>query len=100
MKYTLYIRDNFLYQDPWEDGSDEAAGGDFCSLEEAIIRAKHVVDDYLMTGTKGMTAEELYDSYITFGKDPYIVGGPPHSTFSAWDYAKKRCGEICSGDES
>ncbi len=68
-------------------------------LSAAIARAKHIVDAFLVQEyKKGMTAEELYGQCTTFGEDPFIVGGPPPSTFSAWDHARKRCDEICSGD--
>ena len=95
MKYTLYIDDNFHYMD--ED--ERYKFGEFSSLEKAIARAKQIVDAFLVQAyKKGMTAEELYGQYTTFGEDPFIVGGPPPSTFSAWDHARKRCGEICSSD--
>jgi hypothetical protein len=29
----------------------------------------------------GMCAEELYDSYVTFGEDPWIEGHSPTRTF-------------------
>ena len=32
-----------------------------------------------------MTAEEVYEAYISFGDDPFIKG----VKFSAWDYAKQ-----------
>jgi hypothetical protein len=48
----------------------------------------------------GMPASALYLRYMMFGKDPFIV---EHSEapdtlpgFSAWDYAKARCEELCS----
>ena len=97
MKYTLYIDDNFHYMD--EDERYKAA--EFSSLEEANSRARHIVNAFLMHEYKeGMTPEELYGQYTAFGEDPFIVGGPPNTTFSARDFAKKRCGEICSGNLS
>ena len=94
MKYTLYVDDNYHYMDE----SERIKSGDFGSLSKAIAKAKRIVDGYLAEAHKvGMTAEKLYDSYITFGEDPFIVGGPPESDFSAWDYAKERCEEICRG---
>ena len=44
-----------------------------------------------------MTAEALFSSYTSFGEDPWIVAPTPEDTvqFSAWDYAKRRCDEMC-----
>ena len=45
----------------------------------------------------GMTADELYSSYVTFGDDPWIPETPTDTDrFSAWDYARKRSLEICA----
>ena len=43
-----------------------------------------------------MSAEALYSSYTSFGEDPFIAGHDPRTTFSAWDYAKARCAELCA----
>jgi hypothetical protein len=45
-----------------------------------------------------MTAEQLYSQFTAFGPDPYIMGSGPEASiqFSGWDYAKKRCAEICA----
>jgi hypothetical protein len=40
----------------------------------------------------GLKADELYDYYLDFGPDPFIIGGG----FSAWEYAKKRYDKICN----
>jgi hypothetical protein len=45
-----------------------------------------------------MTAEALYDRYMSFGDDPSIVvveGADASAKFSAWRYAKERCEAIC-----
>ena len=44
----------------------------------------------------GMTAEQLYDRYTDFGRDPFLRSDDPKApTFSAWTYAKQRCQETC-----
>ncbi len=92
MNYTLYVDDNYHYMDK----NERYQAGEFNSLERAIKKAKSIVDEFLLQAHKeGMLPDELYRQYTTFGEDPYIVGGPPSTTFNAWDYAKKRCGEIC-----
>jgi hypothetical protein len=92
MTHTLFVDDNFHYMD--EDERYQA--GEFDSWEEAVEKAESIVDEFLSSSyKKGMTAEELYKHYISFGEDPFITGGSPETTFSAWEYAKKRCDEIC-----
>jgi hypothetical protein len=44
----------------------------------------------------GMSAEALFRAYTMFGEDPVIDAlGPDGKRFSAWDYARQRCGELC-----
>ena len=92
MHYVVYVDDNFHYQDE----TRRRALGVFGSAQAAIAAAKEVVDAYLEAAREpGITAEALYRSYTTFGKDPFIVTDDPDCTFSAWDYAKERCRELC-----
>ncbi|MGA8368188.1 MAG: hypothetical protein WB716_12805, partial [Candidatus Acidiferrales bacterium] len=68
----------------------------FETLEAAIEACKKIVDNCLAHAyTPGASAEKLYEHYVAFGEDPWIVGtqGVP---FSAWTYAKQRCVEICA----
>ena len=41
-----------------------------------------------------MTAEALYQSYVAFGEDPFIVTDDENCGFSAWSYAQSRCQAI------
>jgi hypothetical protein len=73
--------------------------GSFEDLESAIAASKKLVDNYLQSAFQpGMTAEALLRGYMMFGEDPYILG-PNKKTdsgpFSAVDYARQRCAEIC-----
>ena len=96
MKYTVYIDDNYHYMDE----SERVKAGNFRSLSKAIAKAKRIVDRSLAEAyEKGMPVEELTRLYIMFGEDPFIVGGPPKSDFSARDYARTRCEEMCGGKE-
>ncbi|MFL5731600.1 MAG: hypothetical protein ACJ78Q_00245 [Chloroflexia bacterium] len=70
--------------------------GEFDSCSEAVAACKRVVDEFLLSGDPGgKTAEELWEAYVMFGEDPFIVTTDPDCTFSAWDYSKERCAEIC-----
>jgi hypothetical protein len=92
MPFKVFIDDNFHYMD--EDA--RITRGEFETLEAAIEVCKKIVNDCLEYAyTPGTSAEKLYEYYTTFGEDPWISGadGVP---FSAWDYAKQRCVEICN----
>jgi hypothetical protein len=90
MTYSVLIDDNFHHTNE----NERHTLGSFPTLEAAIAACRDVVDqslDHLLE--PGMTAEALYDSYKHFGDDPFIAGEPP-STFSAWNYAKRRAAEM------
>lgn len=92
--YRVLVDDNFNFMR--ED--ERWTAGEYPTLEAAIARCRYLVDLSLDDVHKpGMTAEELYEAYTRFGDDPFIQvpPGDPSSTFSAWDYAKRRTSEIC-----
>ncbi len=94
MTFRVLVDDNFHYM-------DEAARttlGDFETLEAAIAAAQALVDQFLIAARQpGMTADELYRQYTSFGEDPFIVAdGRSGVAFSAWDYARARCAALCA----
>lgn len=97
MSFRVLVDDNFHYMD--EDERYEL--GTFPTLDAAIEAAKAVVDDYLthaLAQKPGMSADELFASYASFGEDPFVVGpGLNGVPFSARDYARKRCQELKRG---
>ncbi|MFZ0944263.1 MAG: hypothetical protein WAN54_10195, partial [Syntrophobacteraceae bacterium] len=68
--------------------------------EDAIAACKKIVDKCLKGSHEpGMTSKELFEGYVGFGEDPFIVPQTePH--FSAWDYARERCMEICRDEDA
>ena len=91
-KFHVKTDDNFHYMD--EDERSDA--GTYETVEEALTACRRIVDDFLAQDFKpGMTAEALFDYYRSFGEDPFIVSDDPVTKFSAWEYAKARCEEIC-----
>ncbi len=95
MKYEVFVDDNFHYMD--ED--ERYKLGEFDTEEEAIAACKKIVDEFLLTNYEpGMGEKDLYDSYTSFGEDPFMRPGSPGS-FSAWTYAKERCSELCRKEE-
>ncbi len=102
-QYRVLVDDNFHFMD--EDARYEQ--GIYQSLEEAISACRRLVDLSLQEAYRpGMTADALYSCYTSFGDDPFIVviggAGEDAAKFSAWDYARERCREICdkSGDNA
>ena len=47
---------------------------------------------WFLTDSKFKTADQLYERYTDFGKDPFVVAleGAPKVKFSAWTYAQQR----------
>ena len=95
MKYRNFTDDNFHFIDE----SERSSGGGFDTFEEALARAKELVDKSLRWERwqceNQNDPEELYDRYMDFGDDPFIKLCPKGAHFSAWEYAKTRCKEIC-----
>ena len=95
-KYVVYVDDNFHYMDE----SERYKLGAFETCEEAVETCKRIVDEFLEQGyRKGVSFKELYRGYTMFGEDPFIISVDRTCRFSAWDYAKQRCRELC-GEES
>jgi hypothetical protein len=96
--YVVFVDDNYHHVKEEE----RYKSGDYETLEEAVVRCKIIVDQFLEREHRsGMSSNELYDQYRMFGEDPFIRG--PNAEFSAWDYAKRRCNELCrnqNGDNS
>lgn len=93
-RWTVHVDDNFHYMDE----SERYTYGSFDDYEVAVVACRKIVDDYL-SANSAETADELYESYVSFGEDPWIEGPPPgpsHLKFSARDYALKRCEELRS----
>jgi len=85
--FRVLADDNFHFMD--ED--ERTCLGEFSTYEEALAVAQRAVEAFF-EGKGEKQADEIYDDYISFGDDPFIVpfGGAerPDTPFSAWDYAK------------
>jgi hypothetical protein len=90
--YTVFVDDNFHYMDE----SERYKLGEFPTYAEAVAACKRLVEEYLLENPKpDETPAEKYAAYVSFGPDPFIVTDDPEvktAKFSAWDYAKSRCG--------
>lgn len=92
IRYEVFVDDNFHYQDE----SERYKLGEYDSYEAAVEACKQIVDRELshLHGNNA-TPAELYSSYTSFGEDPFIRPAPRKNRFSAWEYARQRCEEIC-----
>jgi hypothetical protein len=97
--YKVMTDDNFHYQE--ED--QRSRSGAFATAEEALDACRRLVDESLLHEYEqgGVTAEALYDRYIDFGDDPFVVAldGAPGVKFSAWTYARQRAAELTAPGE-
>jgi hypothetical protein len=90
--FRVLVDDNYHFMD--ED--ERYTLGDFATHEEALAACKQIVDDFLLSNHQpGMTAASLCSGYTGFGEDPWIAHEGGYAHFSAWDYAKRRCDEMC-----
>ena len=94
MGYKVFVDDNFHYMD--ED--ERTFAGEFPDEESALAVCRRIVDECLENAYKpGMSAADLWQGYVGFGEDPFIVPvNAPAVKFSAWDYARQRCAELCT----
>lgn len=97
MPYIVMVDDNFHHMDE----SARYRYGEFADGGMAIEQCRQIVDHYLASAClPGMSADELWSSYKTYGEDPFIVSvDAPELNFSAWDYARERCEVLCRGQD-
>jgi hypothetical protein len=96
-RYKVLVDDNFHYMD--EDERREL--GSFETAEAAIEACRDLVDQALLDAYQdGVTAEKLFEHYVSFGEDPFVValGASPVVDFSAWQYARERAAQFTAPD--
>ena len=96
MSYRVLVDENFHYM----DRGHRYALGDFATYAEAFAVCKEIVDRFLRHEyVPGMPASALYFRYMMFGREPSVVNCTDEVEtqpgFSAWDYARQRCSELC-----
>lgn len=92
--YVVFVDDNFHFMN--ED--ERTTSGEFDTLAEAILNCQTIIDEFLESALQpGMSAAELLDQYYSFGDDRFIRGAD--ADFSAGNYAKKRCAELCTAGD-
>ena len=79
--FTVEVDDNFHFMDE----SESYTSGEFNTQQEAILKCKTIIDRYWEGAyQEGMTAQELYSSWVSFGESPFITG----LKFNSTEYAK------------
>lgn len=94
-RYRLVVDKNSHFMDE----ESRWIAGEFDSADAAVAKAMAMVDDDLQCFAKpGMTAAALFECYKMFGDDPFVIplNRAAAVEFSAWDYAERRCAEICA----
>ena len=94
-RYRVVVDDNFHYQ----DSDERRQHGIYESVEVAVAVCRRIVDQSIGKERRpGISADALYDRYVSFGDDPFIEvldGDDAQAAFSAWSYAKERCRVVC-----
>jgi hypothetical protein len=91
--YTVLVDDNFHFMDE----SERLRYGEYESYEEAVENCIKIVNESLNHLYRpGMSPAELYSQYTSFGDDPYVFPAGQGDRFSAWDFARDKCEEICT----
>lgn len=95
MFYKVLVDDNYHHLDE----SRRYELGEFLTWEAAVAASKQIVDELLISSYRpGMTAKELYEGYVGYGENPFIILGTATDEshrFSAWSYAEQRCIQLC-----
>ena len=69
-RYKVLVDDNFHYMDL--DARREQ--GTYETVQDALAVCRGIVDHYLAEKyAPGVSANALYDDYVCFGEDPFIV---------------------------
>jgi len=91
--FVVYVDDNFHNGDE----SERTRMGEFATQEEAVTACKQRVNDYFDRIEKGKYSfKELWEGYMLYGEDPFIMNELGEEHFSAWEYAKQKCREYAA----
>ncbi len=95
-KYTVFVDDNF------HDGDEKERYklGEFETREAALKACKQKVEEYFEQVEKGKyTFKEIWEGYLQYGEDPFIIDDDSEVKFSAWEYAKQKCLEYANDNQ-
>lgn len=90
-EYTVFVDENPHHQDK----SERYKLAEFDTYEEAAAACRKIVDEFFKSYEPGKHSyDKLWEQYMMFGEDPFIVSEDKKLTFSAWDYAKEICRKL------
>ncbi len=90
-KYTVFVDENSRSQDK----NERYKLADFDTREEAIAACKKIVDEFFKGYEPGKHSfDKLWNEYMMFGEDPFMISKDKNLAFSAWDYAKELCRQL------
>ena len=93
-KYIVFVDDNFHIGEEEERYKLD----EYDNCQAAVEACMKIVDDFMRKGYReGIGFKEMWEGYMMFGEDPFIVTDDPKCKFSAWTYAKQRCKELTQG---
>ncbi len=91
--FVVRVAENFHYLEKAYTHSEHP------TWAEAVAAACRIVDTCLAEHYRaGISASELYNWYMMFGDEPYIVPTPVGEQFSAREYAKRQSEVLCLDD--
>jgi hypothetical protein len=94
--WIVFVNDNFHYM----DSEKTWRKGEYSDYQTALSVCRQIVDSCLEEYLPECnSADQLYDRYVSFGDDPYIVPDDGEPRFSAWSYARERCDLLFKEEE-
>ena len=86
--YLVQVDSNAHYQ----EAGERYTLGTFATCAAATAACQSLLDRFLTAHHQpNMTADHLWQCYVAFGEDPFIVTADPACRFSAWTYVRHRC---------
>jgi hypothetical protein len=95
-RYSIVSIDN----GDFGDGGSPAKRGDFEDGDEAIARAKQLVDEALLKHfASAKSAHELMTAYTIHGSEVPMIYGEPRLAFHAYQYAREKANALFAAKE-
>lgn len=70
--------------------------GIYSSNEEAEQACRTLIDTFLLRSySDNISAKNLFQQYTLFGNDAFVVAPLSSASFSARQYARVRCNQLC-----
>lgn len=95
--FSVVIDDNFHHMDP----EDRYTLATYPTYEEALARCKACLDcDAREYGSPGLTFEEAFEAFASFGETASVVPAHPDNPLLPWPYVRERLRELCAEEDA